>query len=188
MHIISREAFHMKEQLKQLSRPQNIAIAGLFTAMYIVLSYFNIRISSVLEIRFAFLMLAGAAMYGGPVMGVTVAFLSDVISTILSGQAFFPGFTISYMLLAFCFGLIFYRSKPTIARCITASLISFIVSITLNTLWLTIMYGTPFTALFLTRLPKSVVMFFVNIALLYVVLGAFERVLRTLHLSLQGNT
>ncbi len=187
MHIISLEAFHLKEQMRQLIKPQNIAIAGLFTAMYIVLSYFNIRISSVLEIRFAFLMLAGASMFGGPVMGAVVAFLSDVISTILAGQAFFPGFTISYMILAFCFGILFYHSRPNVARCLAASALDLVISLTLNTLWLSIMYGTPFAALLITRLPKSAVMFFINTALLYFVLGAFARVMRTLHLSLQGN-
>lgn len=185
MSFFHPDAFALKKQAQLLVRPQNIAIAGLFTALYIVLSYFNIRISSVLEIRWPFLMLAASGMFGGPVMGLAVAVLSDVASTILSGAAFFPGFTISYSLMAFLFGLIFYKSRITVPRAVAGALVEFVISATLNTLWLSLMYGTPLQALFITRIVKCCVMFFVNAALLYTVLGAFTRVLSVLHLSVQ---
>ncbi len=185
MRFIHEDALDFKAQAAQLVRPQNIAIAGLFTALYIVLSYFNIRISSVLEIRWPFLILAASGMFGGPVMGLVVAILSDITSTILTGQAFFPGFTISYSLMGFAYGLIFFRSRITIPRALAGSTVEVLISMTLNTLWLSMMYGTPFMALLITRALKCSVMFFVNTALLYMILGMFRQVIQALHLSMQ---
>ena len=184
MKFFSPEALDFRDQAKQLMVTRNLVIAGLFTALYVVLSYFNIRISALIEIRFPFLVLAAAGMYGGPVMAVVVAVASDILSTILTGGAFFPGFTLSYSLMAFLFGLIFFRGRLSAPRAVAAALTEAVISLTLHTLWLSLMYGTPYAALFVTRAPKCGIMFVVNTAVLTVVLGAFRQVMHTLHLSL----
>lgn len=180
---MTKEAWAFGSQLKRLLKAQNMAIAGLFAAMYVVLSYFNIRISPLIEIRFPFLMLAAAGMFGGPVMAVVVAVLSDIISAVSTGAMFFPGFTFSYSLMGFLFGLIYYRSRVTPVRAVAGAAVEFVISLTLHTLWLSVMYGTPFPALFMTRLVKCAAMFFVNAVLLYLVLGAFRRVMQSLQLA-----
>ena len=183
MHIISKDAFDFKRQAKGLFSVQGIALAGLFMAMYIILSEFNIRISSVLEIRFAFLMLAGAGLFGGPLMGIVVGAGADIISTIMTGQAFFFGFTFSYAFLGCLFGFIFYRKIPNLPRCIAGSIVDALISLFINTYWLAVMYGSPYAALFVTRTPKCLVMLVVDVILLSVVLRVFQRVLSSLHMQ-----
>ncbi|MDD6212584.1 MAG: folate family ECF transporter S component [Clostridiales bacterium] len=186
MHLFDSEAFNLKAQFKNLMKVQNIAICGLMIALYIVLSQFNIRLSSFLEIRFAFLILAVSGMMGGPIMGMLVGCCSDIVSTLLSGQAFFFGFTFSYSLMGFLFGLILYRRRPTVPRAIACSVAEVCISLSLHTLWLSMLYGTPFLALLTTRVIKCCIQFFVNCVLLYLILGVFSRVLQTLHLTTQS--
>lgn len=179
MQLISKEAFNFKEQVRNMGKVQNLALCGLFIALYIVLSYFNIKITENIEIRFAFLVLAVAGFYGGPIMGLTVGAASDVLSMILTagkGSAFFFGFTLSYALLGFFFGMILYKSKLNIPRAIGCACVSFIVGLTLNTLWLHMMYGMPLQPLFLTRLVKELITLPLNSIMLYVVLKAFTQV------------
>ena len=72
---ISKEALDLKYQLQELCKVQNLCICGFFIALYVVLSFFNIPISSIVEIRIGFLAFIAAGMMGGPVMGFTVGFL-----------------------------------------------------------------------------------------------------------------
>ena len=168
-----------RKQLHDLRKIQNIAVCGFFIALYIVLSYLNIRITENLEIRFAFLALALAGYYGGPVMGLIVGAASDVLSMLMTagmGSAFFFGFTVSYALLGFCFGMIFYRSKITVKNAAAAALVHFLDSITLHTLWLHMMFGMPLQVLFVTRLIKAVIMLPIDTLILYLVMKAFSRI------------
>ena len=77
---ISKEALDLKYQLQELCKVQNSCICGFFIALYVVLSFFNIPISSIVEIRIGFLAFIAAGMMGGPVMGFTVGFLGDMLN------------------------------------------------------------------------------------------------------------
>ena len=65
---ISKEALDLKYQLQELCKVQNLCICGFFIALYVVLSFFNIPISSIVEIRIGFLAFIAAGMMGGPVI------------------------------------------------------------------------------------------------------------------------
>ena len=90
---ISKEALDLKYQLQELCKVQNLCICGFFIALYVVLSFFNIPISSIVEIRIGFLAFIAAGMMGGPVMGFTVGFLGDMLN------CFVTGFSLSYALV-----------------------------------------------------------------------------------------
>ena len=93
MQLCTKNAFRFKEQLGCIHSVQGICLGGLFVSLYVVLSLFNIRFSEILEFRLAFLALAAAAFYGGPIMGMTVGIAGDVISFFVTPQSapFFPG-------------------------------------------------------------------------------------------------
>lgn len=97
MQLFSKDAFAFREQLQNLKKVQSICLCGLFVAAYVALSFFSIKMTEFLEFRFAFLALAAAAAYGGPVMGMAAGLTGDVISFFAAPQTgpFFPGFTIS---------------------------------------------------------------------------------------------
>ncbi len=179
MQLFSKNAFHFREQLKAIHSVQGICLSGLFVAVYVVLSLFNIRFSEILEFRLAFLALAAAAFYGGPLMGMTVGIAGDVISFFVTPQSapFFPGFTLTYAVMGFLFGLILYRSKITPGRAFLGGLTEFVISCTLSTFWLHLMYGMDWRYLLTIRLMKNTIALGVYTLLLYVFLNAFARIL-----------
>ena len=179
MHLFSRDALSFGRQLRDLKKVQNICLCGLFIAAYVVLSFFSIKMTQYLEFRFAFLALAAAAAYGGPMMGMIAGIAGDIVSCFVTPQsgAFFPGFTLSYALLGFLFGLILYRTKPSVPRAFAASFAEFTVASTLNTLWLHFMYGMEWQYLFTIRLVKNVIALGVDFVMLFVFMKAFTKIL-----------
>lgn len=168
--------------LKDFKKPKIITITGMLLALYLVVYSQNIQISPVVEFRFGYLVLCLAGFTGGPLMGLVVGLLGDIISMmILAGKSslpFFFGFTLSYAILGLGAGFIFFNSHLNTLRIVFASLLEFIVSITLNTLWLSILRGTSFKLEFLVRLPKSFVMLFINAIILYIFMNSIALALK----------
>ena len=179
MQLCSKNAFHFKEQLGRIHSVQGICLGGLFVSLYVVLSLFNIRFSEILEFRLAFLALTAAAFYGGPLMGMTVGIAGDVISFFVTPQSapFFPGFTLTYAIMGFLFGMFLYRTKITPGRALLGGLTEFVISCTLSTFWLHLMYGMDWQYLLTIRLMKNTIALGVYTILLYVFLNAFSKVL-----------
>lgn len=189
MHkFISPEALNFSKQFRSLGKVQNICMAGLFMALYIALSMFNISIMKELEIRIGFLVFAGAGAFGGPVMGMIVAVCSDLLNSLVRGYPYFPGFSLSYALMGLAFGLIFYKTKMTAVRAVAGSLAEFLIASTLNTIWLHLMYGTEWHMLLTMRLIKNGITFFINIILLYVFLKAFSKIVSLSGIAVRANS
>ena len=179
MQFFSKDALAFREQFNNLRKIQSICLCGLFVAAYVALSFFNLKLTPYLEFRFAFLALAAAAAYGGPMMGMAAGIAGDVVSYFAAPQTgpFFPGFTLSYAILGFGFGLILYRSRITPIRSFMASLFEFVLACTLNTVWLHFMYGMEWKYLFTMRLIKCLVSLGINSVLLFVFMRAFSRII-----------
>lgn len=175
---ISKDALDLKSQLNSLCRAQNLSMSGLLIALYVILSYCNIVLSNTLEIRIGFLAFIAAGMLGGPVMGFTVGFLGDMLNCLVHGFSYFPGFSLSYGLVGALCGLILYRSRVTMVRTAACALVEYFISITLTSVWLYLMYGTPLQVLFTTRLIKCTLNLFVNVVIIHIFLEAFQRILR----------
>lgn len=176
---ISKEAWNFKSQLQSLCKVQNLSICGLLIALYVVLSFCNIVLTPDLEIRIGFLAFIAAGMTGGPVMGFTVGFLGDLLNSLIRGFAYFPGFSLSYALLGAICGLILYRSRLTKLRAVACTLVEWLISITLTTFWLYLMYGTPWKVLFMTRLTVCSIKIVIHAVIIYIFLEAYQRILRT---------
>ncbi len=179
MQLFAKDVFAFREQVQNMKKVQNLCICGLFAAVYVALSLANIRVSDVLEFRFAFLALVAAAVYGGPMMGMTVGIAGDVISyfTVPQSGPFFPGFTLSYAILGFLFGMVLYHSRITPLRAIMASVCDFLVSMTLTNIWLHFMYGMAWEALFTIRLVKCSISLVINAVLVYIFMKAFVKIM-----------
>lgn len=187
MQIINKQAFNFKQQIANMSKLSNLIFMALMVAMYIIVSYFDISITQAIEIRLGFIIIATAGMLGGPLMGLCVGSLGDVVKMLVTGgkgSAFFFGFTISYALMGFLFGLVLYRCKVTVGRAIAASICEFLISIFINTYNLTILYGNPYKALFISRLPKSSIMLVINSVLLFVILKALQTAFTRSHIAI----
>ena len=141
-----------------------VATLALLIALQVVLSRFLSINLQFLKIGFSFIPVMFAGYLYGASGGVVVALVSDLIGAILfPSGAFFPGFTVTAALSGWIYGLSFG------GRCSTAKIVAgitaeqVICSLLLNTWWLSILYKSPFLALFTTRVWQVLVMVFVEI-------------------------
>lgn len=141
-----------------------LAMLALLIALQVVLSRFLSINLQFLKIGFSFIPVMFAGYLYGTSGGVVVALVSDLIGAILfPSGAFFPGFTVTAALSGFIYGISFGGKCSTakIVAGITAEQV--ICSLLLNTWWLSILYGSSFTALLATRIWQVLVMVFVEI-------------------------
>ena len=153
-----------------------LTTVGMLLAISVVLGFFKLPITELVELRFQFLPVACAGMLFGPVTGALMGGLSDILCYIVRPTGpFFPGFTISAVIQGIIYGSMLHKNV-TLKRIIAAQLLdTVIVSLILNPIWLSILYGQGFIAVFAARIIKSIVMFPINTILLAAVLKPAQR-------------
>ena len=148
----------------QISATHRIVLMAMLAAIQIVLSrWLSINLWN-LKIGFAFVPIATAGMLLGPVGAGLTGAVADIIgATLFPSGAFFPGFTLTAFITAFGYGF-FLQKKQSMTNILAAVLFSEIVgTICLNTLWISILYGTPFIPTMIPRLGQAVGMGIVEI-------------------------
>ncbi|WP_317855451.1 folate family ECF transporter S component [Chakrabartyella piscis] len=153
----------VKEEIKDI---RSLTGAALMTTLDVILDFFRIAISNLMEISFSFLAVAMAGMMYGPVVGGIVGGVGDIIEFIIRPTGpFFPGFTLNKILMGVIYGLFLYKKEITWKRIALAVLVeNFLSTIVLTPIWLNILYGT---ALFtIPRIIKMVLLYPVNVCLL----------------------
>ncbi len=152
---------------KQHLNVQNLALIACLLAIQIILSRFLSISTPIMKIGFSFIPVAIAARKLGTFESMTVAGLGDLIGAILFPIGpYFPGFTLSAMITGLINGLS-YHKKCNIKRVVFAVLLGQLVSsILLNTLWISLLYGSDFLVLLPTRLIQAGIMCTVEIVIL----------------------
>ena len=147
---------HGKQMMKRVIV---LTYMGLLVALQVVLSrFFSINAWN-FKIGFSFLPIAVAGMFFGPVGAAVVATVADLVGAILfpSGQ-FFIGFTVTALLGGLVWG-VFLHKKQTNGRILCAVLIEqLVLSLLLNTLWISILYSSPFVPLMTSRVVQCLVL------------------------------
>lgn len=163
--------------MNKLKNIKILTTTALLVAIATIFGFFKLPVNNFIEIRFAYLPIACAGMFFGPVIGGLVGILSDLLGFFVRPTGpFFPGFTISSMASGIVFGLFFYKKKLTLPRVIVGNLAeTAVVSFVLNTINLMILYGNPFWVVFSSRLLKTAVQFPIDTAILFVVLTAIQK-------------
>ena len=156
-----------------------LVTAAILIAMQIILSRFLSINAWNLKIGFAFVAIFAAAYFYGPAFSVTVAVISDVLGALLfPSGSFFPGFTVTALLTGLLYGCLLYK-KQTPGRIIMTVLVDqLILGLVVNTYWLSILYGTTFGAVVITRIFQCMIMIpvqFITISLLMKKLPALKR-------------
>ncbi len=150
---------------------RTLTAVSLFIALEVVLSRFLSISTESLKIGFAFVPLVCCAMLYGPVWAAVAGGLADFIGAILFPIGpYFPGFTLTNALIGLVFGL-FLRRRPAgtagiVPICAAVLINNLVLSLLLNTLWVSILYGSPFLQLLEVRLLQNAVMIPVEIAVL----------------------
>ncbi len=97
--------------------------------------------------------------------------MADLIGASLFGSgAFFPGFTLSALLVGAIYGAAFYGRSLTLWRvALTFLLVDTAVHLVLNTLWLYLLYSKGVTALLASRVPKLVLCYPLRVSMFLIV-------------------
>lgn len=166
----------MIQENSQKNMIRRLTVSAMLLATSVIFGFFKIPLSQVSEIRLQFLPVAVEGMLFGPLYGGILGGLSDILCYIVRPTgAFFPGFTLSAILQGVIYGLILKKDQSLGRILIAQGLDTVIVSLILNPLWLVIMYGNGFIALFTARIIKVLIMFPINIVLLAVVIAPCRR-------------
>ena len=167
-------------------------IAMLLAVSIVVRAYLQIPIpiAENLRIRFDFLPDALAAAIGGPILAVIYGFVGDTLAFLLNPSgAYFPGYTLSMMLVMLLFSLFFYRRKISIWRVIVSKfLYNAFINVLLGSVWSSMMFGKAYQVYFWSSLTKNSILFPLEVAMLLVVFIAMIPPMAKLHLIPQQKT
>ena len=167
----------IKESAKEVRRVTSITGTAMLTALNVAAGTLFIPITPTLRIGFSSIFAGVSGMYYGPVITGMAGVIADTLKYIIRPDGpYFPGFAINEFLTGMIYGAFFYKKDITLPRVILARLcITVFINLILTSLWLNMMYQSPlFTTI---RLIKNVVMFPVDVALLYFALKAAKRVM-----------
>ena len=164
-----------------MSATKKLTLTAMLTALEIVLSRFLSISAWNMKIGFAFVPVALAALLFGPLWAGAVGALGDFLGALLFPiGSYFPGFTLTAFLMGLCYGVFLY-SKQSFPRILLAVAIhQFVLSLLLNTLWISILYGSPYGPLLVSRLPQCALL----AAVQTVVIQALVRLLPQLRRAL----
>lgn len=157
---------------------QQMIFLGIMVAIKIILEQFSIGPATV-KVGLGFIGSVLLAYFFGPVWGTIGGGISDLVSSAIFGNqgGFFIGFTLTAMVGPLIYALFLYNRSIKIWRIIVSSiLVTIIVNIGLNTLWLHIMYNLNFKAALIQRLPKELIVPWIQMVVIYFVLQAVSRV------------
>lgn len=170
--------WQVKSSAKELSRVSTISVTGMLVAISVMLSFFTLVISNMLQISFSFLPLAACGMLYGPVVGGIMGVLTDVLGYFVHPNGpFFPGFTLNALVSGVFYGFFLYKKSISLKNVIIVSaLITIVVNLLLNSLWFSIMYGNAFSVILAGRIIKNLVMFPINTFLLFSLLKVVQSV------------
>ena len=160
---------------------RKLTFAALMIAACTVLGYLPSVMVWQAKISWGFLARALCAWVCGPVLGLAFGFAEDILGFFLtggSGQAFFPGYTLSTMLGVFLYALFFYRTDLTVWRVFLAKFLTNVENVLLGTLWSAIMTGKAWMVLAPARALKNLVMFPIQSLLLCALFAALLPALR----------
>lgn len=165
---------------------KTLVLASFFVGINIVLSRMGAIMLFNNSVRLSFgnvpLILSGLLL--GPAAGLMTGVVSDVLGFLINshGGAFHPGFTLSAGLTGLIPGLLMVwslrhgRSRYSLTNVIAANvLVYLLVSVLLNTLWLTHLLGTGFWVLLPARVASHGIVTVINTGLIYVLVKSFQR-------------
>lgn len=143
---------------------KNNTLKLVYGAMFITLIIIATRFLSItlptLRIGLGIIPIAVCGIFFGPVYTGTVAALADFIGvTLWPSGPFFPGFTLSAFVTGYLLSL-FLKGKGYSLRnvVIAVALVTIIVHMGMNTLWLSMIRGVPFMVLFPVRFLNQVIL------------------------------
>lgn len=131
-----------------------IVLLGVLISTEVVLSRFFSISAWNIKIGFSFL-------------PVVVAALGDLIGALLFPiGAYFPGFTLTAFLTGIVFGLFLHKGQSMMRVIGAVAVNQLVLSLLLNTLWISVMYHSPFSALLVVRIVQCAILIPIQIIMI----------------------
>ena len=164
-----------KTSKKRLSgNLQLLAVSAFLAALSIICGkYLALSLGNVLRFSFENLPILLAGMMFGPIVGMTVGVVADLIGCLMVGYAINPVVTLGAACIGFLSGLLFGATKklPLVWQtCITVIFTHLVASVIVKTFGLAQYYDMPFHILLLWRLLNYTIVGVAEWLLLYTVL------------------
>ncbi len=172
-------SFTIKESTKELKKLSSLTGTALLMAIKAIIAEFTIAVSNLLEIGFSGVVPGICGLYYGPVLSGLAGICADTIEYLLRPSGpYFPGFALNEFVAGFLFGCFFYKQKNiTWKRILCAQLsVSIINNLILTPLWLSMLYGNTFYAIWIGRIMIQILRFPIDFALLFVVIRTVSRI------------
>lgn len=166
-----------------------LAYTGVLVALQIVLG--NLVQVALLEkqMNLGFLPIAAAGYLFGPVSAMIVAALGDVLGTLIFGTgAYFPGFTLTALIVGFLYGVMLYpryqqwltralknHYADIAARALMAAALAAVTYIFLNSYWITFFVPKGYWVILLGRLPFNLAEIPIFTAIITITCVALDR-------------
>lgn len=151
----------MKKEKRFTFSAQQIAIVAMLMALRFVLSKFSIPLGESNRIGFGFIVVSLMGMLYGPWVTGIASGLFDLLKSFVGsvGGTFFIGFTLSAIAGGVVYGFFLHRQRVNWQHVLGAVVTNTVlVNLLMTTYWIHLLYGTPFKALFIARIPQNLVM------------------------------
>ena len=150
------------------SNVKKTVIMALLIALEIVLTRFTSIQTATVRISFGFLPIAIIAMMYGSIYAGIGAAVADIIGVALFPVgAYFPGFTLTAFLTGVVYGAFLHkRAEKLLPICAAALIVTMVLQLGLDTLWIRTITGEAYVALLPLRFIKSLIMAPIQITLI----------------------
>ena len=164
---------------KSLFSTRTLTVLAMLTALEIVLSRFLSLNAWNIKIGFSFVPVVVAAILYGPVGAGLVAALSDFLGAVLFPiGTYFPGFTLTAFLTGCVYGFFLYKGQSWPRILSAVGINQLIFSLFLNTLWISILYGSPYGPLLAARIVQCLILTAVQLVCIPLIEKAIIRYIR----------
>lgn len=149
---------------------KSLVAMGVLTAIEIILSRFVSIQAWNIKIGFGFVPVVIAAITLGPIKAGIVGALADFLgANLFPIGTYFPGFTLTAFLSGMVYGLFLHKRQNYLRIFIAVGVNQIIFSLLINTLWISILYGTAYLPLIATRAIQSVIMIPVHLVFICII-------------------
>jgi len=142
----------------------------MFIALEVILTRFLSIHTPIVRIGFTFLPIAISAIMFGPIYSGIAAALADIVGMMLfpTGGSFFPGFTLTAFLIGYIYGFFLYKKTIAFKQITIAVIVSTIVTLGLDTVWIWIITGQGILAILPARIIKCIIMAPIQVTMIQV--------------------
>ncbi len=157
---------------------------ALLTAMQIVIARFLVvPVTESLRFSFSFIPVVIAARRFGVLGGVLVYGLGDFLGAMLfpTTGAYFPGFTLTAAVSGLIYGLYLAKRSGPVRIILSVITSQGLCTLLMNSYWISSLYGSDFVAVFISRVPQSLIMGVLQIIFMVIFLEKICQIIKLPH-------